>query len=345
MEFEIFNLEKIKDLIGPLEGLQGNLAKLDKLYEDYKEESIIVSNIFENDDFITQLEEVNEILSKSYQEIRQISSQNLNQFLFFQDLLIQKYKEAFKDSLKAINLTQSYTKQLGLYLIENRNISKNIETISFIPSLSLEEWLELLNSLKLNSIFLTGVNNIEKYFISIIESKLELELEKVPDDIDTEIVNKFKETYLRSPISFEEFLYEIEKQLTAEELKKKRKIIEELKKKEVIEDMKKKQEDQFHSSTYQEYIRLSDEEFERRRRKQRREKLSEIAEKPSKEIELSDDVVEKIEKFKSQFEKNFEEEYLIQKDDELDPLDLIRERKKKKKEEYQKYLKKFKKDN
>ncbi len=345
MESEIFDLEKIKDLIEPIDLLQGKLTKLDMVYDKYKEISSLVLKIMDNQDFLDQFDEINKVLDKLNRDLHYISNQNLTNFLFFHDLLIQKYKESFKESLKVINITQDHMKELGLSFIENRKIHKIIRTISYIPSLSLDEWLELLSSLKLNSIFFIGVEKIEKFFKIKLESKLKLELEKIPEDIDKEIIEKFKATYENDPLSFQDFLQQIENQLSAEELKKKRKIIEDLKNKELLEKMKKKQEDQFHSKTYQEYIHLPDEEFERRRRKQRREKLSELAEKPAKEIELSEDVVEKIEKFKSQFEKKFEEDYLIKKDDDMDPLELIRERDKKKKEEYQKFINKFKKED
>ena len=344
MEYEIFNLEKIKELIKPLDRLQGKSATLNLIYEDYQKQYESFLEIFDNDELNIQLKNTHKILEKLTEEIAKISNQNLSEFLFFHDLLIQKYKESFKESLKHIGLNSNNTKKLGLTFIEKKEVNKIVEKISFIHSLAINEWLEILISLKLNSIFLNNVDKIKEYFRTIIDSKLKYELEKIPEDTNLEIINKFKEVFPETQISFEDFLYDIENQLSAEEFKKKKQILEELKKKESLEEMKKKQQDQFRSSTYQEYIYLSDEEFERRRRKQRREKLSEIAEKPSKEVELSDDVLEKIEKFKSQFEKKFEEEYLIQKDDEMDPLDLIRERKKKKKEEYQKFIDKFKKE-
>ena len=104
-----------------------------------------------------------------------------------------------------------------------------------------------------------------------------------------------------------------------------------------MKKLKKNQEEQ--KKTYEEYLKLSDSEFKRLRRKKSREKLTDISEKSTEKdsIEISDEVSEKIEKFKSQLEKRFNEEFMIQKDEEKDPLDLIRERKKKKEKEYKKY--------
>ena len=48
-----------------------------------------------------------------------------------------------------------------------------------------------------------------------------------------------------------------------------------------------------------------------------------------------------IEKFKSEMDRRFKEEFIIKKDEDTDPLDLIRERKLKKAEEYKNYIKKF----
>ncbi|KKL55087.1 hypothetical protein LCGC14_2258910, partial [marine sediment metagenome] len=61
-------------------------------------------------------------------------------------------------------------------------------------------------------------------------------------------------------------------------------------------------------------------------------------------IEISEEISEKIEKFKSKFNKSFEEKYLIKKDEEKDPIDLIRERKSNKDKEYKHFKDHFKKN-
>ena len=90
-------------------------------------------------------------------------------------------------------------------------------------------------------------------------------------------------------------------------------------------------------------MRLSDKEFEKMRRKTRREKLSDLGTKKNKleEIHISEEISEKIEKFKSKFENSFEEKYLVREDIEKDPLDLIRKRKEEKEKEYNRHFKKF----
>ena len=137
-------------------------------------------------------------------------------------------------------------------------------------------------------------------------------------------------------ITFKDFLQLIKEDLTQKDLTVRKDKIGRAKEKEELERLKKKQEEQ--KQTYEDYLKLSDSEFERRIRKKSREKLKNITSiNEGKKIEITDEVSEKIEKFKSKFNKSFEEKYLVQKDDEQDPLELIRERRKKKKKEYKKY--------
>ena len=80
-------------------------------------------------------------------------------------------------------------------------------------------------------------------------------------------------------------------------------------------------------------------------RKEKREKLADvIVDGNQNELELSNEVSEKIKKFKMEFDKNFKEKYLNQKDDDKDPIELIREIKKKKEIEYKKFKNHFESD-
>lgn len=344
LESNIYNLEKIKDITSPIEELQGKISTLESIYEIYNKNYDSFVKEYGDDPLVTQLNDITQILRDINMSLLKYSTGNLNEFLFFQEILIKKYKDSFKDTLKNLNLNQDFTKKIGLLLIEQKKISKIIDNSSFIPSLSLIQWLDLLNSLKNNSLFLTIINKMDKSYSQILMNRFEAALEEIPENTDEILIEKFKKSYLKNPISFEQFLIDIENQLSKEELKKKRKIVEKIKKKEEFDELKKRQEEEFHKSTYQDYIHLSSAEFNRKRRKKKREKLSEIAEKPIKEVEISQDVVEKIEKFKSQLHKSFQEEFLIQKDDQTDPLKVIRERKKLKDEEYQEFIKRFDED-
>ena len=98
--------------------------------------------------------------------------------------------------------------------------------------------------------------------------------------------------------------------------------------------------------SYKVYIKLSDKDFKRKMRKKKRESLSDLAteHENTDQIQMSEEITEKIEKFKLKFDSSFDEKYLIKRDDEKDPLDIIRERKERKKKEYKDYIKKFEND-
>ncbi|MHA1294770.1 MAG: hypothetical protein ACTSQJ_19195, partial [Promethearchaeota archaeon] len=185
---------------------------------------------------------------------------------------------------------------------------------------------------------------VHNFYQNLIKKKLDFELKKIPLDTDPILIKDFKTIFLKNPLTFEEFLFDFEKTLSKEDLKIKRKIIEKFKEKKNIEKLKNQQEKQLkiHGVQFEDYIKLTDEEFRRKRRKEKREKLSDLIKKPNVRPEISEKISEKIEKFKSKV--SFEKKYLISKDNEKDPLDLIREIKKKREEEYKKFLKKFKKE-
>lgn len=342
METKIFNLEKIKEIMNPIEGLQGKVNYLEIIHENFVDNKKSIASVFYRGEYLNQIQALTRILNQIKEDLLKISNDNISKFLFLQDNLIKKYKESFKESLKHLNLTENSTSQIGLFLIEKKKISKIIDQSSFISSLSLNQWIQLLNSLKKNSLFLSSINKIKEFYGAIRKERLAMELNKIPGHIDPTLIDEYKKSFFNEEETFDQYLLEIESQLSKEELKSKRKIVRKIKEKEELDELKKEQDEQFRSSTYQDYIKLSSAEFERRRRKQRREKLSDLKDLPTKDIEISDDVAEKIELYKSQLKKSFEQEYLIQKDEDTDPLDMIRERKQKAEKEYKKHIKKFK---
>ncbi len=339
---QLFNLEKIKKASYPIEELQGKINNLDLIYKNFIENKKKITQSFKGKDFLSNIQKITEYLNEINKKLLKVSNENVNKFLTFQGYLISNYKEAFKESLKSLKLGSNFTKEFGLYLIENKIISKIIDQCAYVPAINIEEWLDLLDSLKQNSIFLLVIKKVEKFYNSIIKARLNLELTKIPEDTDPILIKDYKQAFLKEPITFYQFLNELESKLTKEELDTKKELIEKTKEKEKLEQLKKKQIEQ--QKSYEDYFKLSHKEFERRRRKKKREKLSDFVIKPKNTneiIEISEEVSEKIEKFKSKFGNSFEEKYLIQKDDEKDPLDVIRERKKQKKEEYKDYIKKF----
>ena len=120
---QLFNSEKIKEVTNPIEYLQGNLSNLEIIYRSFIENKGIVDTINDKD-FRLDIQSISEKLNEINENVIRISNENINKFLVFQDLLIKKYKDAFKENLKSLNLENDFTKEFGLFLIENKKISK-----------------------------------------------------------------------------------------------------------------------------------------------------------------------------------------------------------------------------
>ena len=335
---QIFNLEKIKELTSPIEDLQVELNQLNDTSLKITENMQFIEHEFNDKNFLSQIATLKELLQNVNNRLNKISKINLNRFLDFQDQLIKKYKEDFKNNLKKLNINKEITKKIGLNLIERKKISKIIDFMSFVPSIEIARWLELLDSLKHNTIFLKTIKKTKRYYQNLIQVKLKKELSRIPEDIDPNLIKDYEKFFKEDPtLTFNEFFQTIENQLTQQELSAKRAVTKKVKEKEELEKLKKKQEEQ--KKAYVNYLKLSDREFKRLRRKKSREKLTDISKEPTENnsIEICDEVSEKIKKFKSQFEKSFNEKYMIQKDEDKNPIDLIRERKKKKDKEYKEF--------
>lgn len=341
MENQLFNLEKIREFTSPIENLQGKVNQITNIAEKLESEKRLISQYFDDESFINQLNELTKILSNIYKNLENISNNNINRFLDLQNKLLNKYKNDFKDHLKLISLNEINTKIIGLNLIENRKISKIISQTSYISSIGINQWLELIDALNRNSLFLSSVELLKIFYSNLIDKRLKDELSGIPDSIDSSFLKEYEQQfYLNPELTYEEFLQTVENKLTKQELLVRKEYVNKRKEKHKIEELKKKQEEQ--TETYKNYFKFSEKEFERRERKRKREKLiNVILDGNQKKLELSDEVSEKIEKFKSQFDKNFKENYLNQKDDDKDPIELIRERKKKKEKEYKKFKNHF----
>lgn len=338
----ILDLNRIKSITKPLITLQNGLGSLSPLLEQIeKSKKGFHKNFFLNTDK-QHFGQIITLIQEFHNELTQITHKNITNFLAFQDNLLKKYREQYRDRLLRLKIDQEKSKNLGLYLIGQKKISKVDHQISYVNSIILDDWFNLLDSLNQNSIFLRLIPKIRDYYKKITHNRLQMELEKIPEEFDVTIKQEFKNAFNEDPdLSFEQFFNENEKMLTAADLNTRREALQRAKEKEELEKLKLKQEEQ--NQGYKDYLKLSAKEFERRRRKKSREKLSEIdiSSNPKEEIEISKEVSEKIEQFKSQFEKKFQDDYLTRVDQELDPLDLIRERKKLKAEEFKKFKKHF----
>ncbi|MHA1149305.1 MAG: hypothetical protein ACTSR8_13805 [Promethearchaeota archaeon] len=339
MENKLFNLEKIKEITNPIEDLESKAESIERLYNKMLQNYDQFRKIIPEDTFYRKLNPLLDKLSIMHKEIIELSKSNISGFLVFQDYLIKKFKDSFKESLRKLNLNHEVSKKIGLYLIENRKISTIISEATFIPAISINQWLELIDSLDQNSLFLSVIRKIRVFYSEIIEEKLEKIINTLPEDTDKSLIEAYKNAYQEEQISFQEFLNDYESKLTKEQLKSKEALIKKTNEQKKLKQLKKKQEEQ--KQNFNDYFKYSQKEFQRILRKKKRKKLSDIDQKPEVHKEISEEVFEKIEKFKSKFEKKFEEDLLIKKDDEKNPLELIRERKKKKDEEYKDFIRRF----
>ncbi len=328
--------------VDPIEKIQSVTFDINKTHNDlfnYLEENR------ENHSKPDLLNEFKSFLSKIQKfniKIETLNRKYLHKLFNLRDKFTNEIQREKFRIIEEANLTKEKLKTIGNYLIENRFISRTISEISVNKSIGLADWLEIIESLKRNSIFVQSILNLKNYSASLYQKKLELELEKIPQGTRKDLIEKFKKQFLNKEVSnFTEFMVVHNRELSKDEIKEKQKIIEKARSQEKIELLKKRQAQE--QLSYNEYFELSQEEFERRRRKRKREKLSEIVKDEDKvsKLEIPEEISEKIEKFKSKIDHTFEKDYLVSEDDNLDPLDLIRTRKEKKKKEYREHIKKF----
>ncbi|MFX0025348.1 MAG: hypothetical protein ACFE8M_02960 [Candidatus Hermodarchaeota archaeon] len=342
MNTTLFNLDKIKELTLPIEDLQAKINKLNNLKNKLIQDKDKLIEYINKSDIVNQFQNLIVNIENLHNQLIKISKENLNTYFFYQDKLINKYKEAFKEKLRIAKINEKITKNIGVTLIENKQVCKLIDKLSFIPSIELKQWLDILDSLNQYSIFLNTIKKVSNFYKILINEKFNKKLSEIPKDTDVKLIENYKKAFLKDTnLGFVEFIQEMERNLSKEDLKIQKKIIQKAKEKEEIEKLKKKQKEQ--QEGYQNYLNLSESEFERLRRRKKREKLEDITLKPKdlNEIEIPEDVSKKIEEFKSKFEKSFHENHLINENENKDPLELIRERKKKKAAEYKKFKKHF----
>jgi hypothetical protein len=344
MENQLFNLKKIRELTSPVENLQGKVNKITNLINQFESEKLNVSQYSDNEPFLNQITDITIILESINKNLKNIFTNNINDFLNLKHELTNKYKNDLKNNLNFFDLNKKHTILIGHSLIEKRNISKILTQISYTPSISVTQWLELFDALNQNTIFLSSVENLQKSLLKNVKKRLDYELKKIPNDTPSSIIEEFERQFnINYELTYEKFLKTIESKLTEEELQAKKELLSKSKQKQKFEELKKKQEVQM--ETYESYLKLSKKEFERKLRKGKREKLTDVSESgDQKKLELSDEVTEKIEKFKMKFDKKSDKNYLLKEDIDEDPLKIIRDRKKKKEKEYKKFKDHFESD-
>ena len=344
METELFNLKKIKGLTAPIKALQGKVNQVSNLVKNLELEQQVASSYYGNDSFLKDFAQLTKLVDQINENLKTLSNHNVNKFLKLKNYLINKHKQSINERLKSNDLDDNYLIQIGLSLIENKEISKIIERITYIPSVSVKEWLDLIDALNQNTLFLKSVDNLREHYKIILQNKLKKELDKMPSDVKSSVIEDFeRQFYLTPEITYDKFIQSLEHKLTEEELKSKKDLLEKRKEKKEIEELKKQQEKQ--TESYDSYLKFSNKEFERRLRKQKREKLTDISDTGNKKnLEITEEISQKIEMFKKQMDKRSEEHHHTLSDSSADPIKLIRERKRKKKEEYDTFKDHFESD-
>ena len=344
METELFNLEKIKGLTALIKVLQGKVNQVSNSVKSFEDRQQVTTLYHGNDLILKDITKLTKLVNNIDEYLKNISNYNINKFLKLNNYLINKYKQKINDNLKTIDIDNAYLIQIGLSLIESKDISKINDRITYIPSVSIKEWVDLIDALNQNTLFLNSVDNLREYCKVILQNKLKIMLDNIPPNVESDTIEDFKKQFHLTPdITFNKFIQSLERKLTEEELKSKKELLELTKERKEFEELKKKQEEQ--TESYDSYLKFSNKEFERRLRKQKREKLIDISDTgDKKKVELSEEISQKIETFKKKLDKR-SEEYLIPLTDSItDPLKLIRERKRKKKEEYDKFKDHFESD-
>jgi len=283
-----FNLEKIQEITSPIEEFEGKIKSLEEIFERSIKTKIKITKKFQDSPLLDQIQVISQSFNDLYTNLIKFSNENVKKFLIFQSNLTEKYNKSFKQNLNGLNLK---TKEIGLNLIEDKKIFKVLKHSTIIPSLSSNQWIELIKSLQENSLFVAVIKNVEKF-------------------------------------------------LEAEEFRITKKKIKEQQDAEVLKELEEKQSE-LKLNEYQEYLKYSKAEFDKRRRREKRKKLEDLQAKPETLIEITGDISEKIENYKSKLKSEFNEKYLIQKDEGQDPITLIRELKKEEEEKYKEYLKKI----
>jgi len=344
METELFNLKKIKGLTAPIKALQGKVNQVSNLVKNLELEQQVASSYYGNDSFLKDFAQLTKLVSQINENLKIVSNHNVNKFLKLKNYLIDKHKQSINERLKSNDLDDNYLIQIGLSLIENKEISKIIERITYIPSVTIKEWLDLIDALNQNTLFLKSVDNLREHYKIILQNKLKKELAKMPSNVKSSVIEDFeRQFYLTPEITYEKFIQSLEHKLTEEELKSKKELLEKRKKKKEIEELKKQQEKQ--TESYDSYLKFSNKEFERRLRKQKREKLTDISDTGNKKnLEITEEISQKIEMFKKKMDKRSEEHHHTHSDSSADPIKLIKEKKKKKKEEYDSFKDHFESD-
>ena len=197
MENQLFDLKKIREVTSPIENLQGRVSQLANLVNEFESEKLKISQYSDNEFFLTQITDLTPILENINKNLKKIFTNNINEFLNLKHKLTNKYKTNLKNNLKIIDLNNNNAIDIGQSLIEKRIISKIITQVSYTHSISIKQWLELIDALNENTIFLSSAEKLQKSFLKIVKNRLDNELKKIPINTPSSIIEEFEEQFMK----------------------------------------------------------------------------------------------------------------------------------------------------
>ncbi|MBD3254699.1 MAG: hypothetical protein GF383_06380, partial [Candidatus Lokiarchaeota archaeon] len=206
MEKNAFDLQRIRELIYPGNTLQGQLESLVDRTENYEEQVKQFEQSKYDEENASKINQISKKIIEIQNKLIEITRSNVKNFIFFQDKLLEKHKENYTRKLKQLNLSLKQTKEIGINLIENKKISKVIESANFISSISIETWLDILASLEGNSLFLSSIQKARKLYVNTLTSRFLEEMNKIPEEVSEDIKEEYKKTFFAEPQPFNEFL-------------------------------------------------------------------------------------------------------------------------------------------
>ena len=345
----IFSVEKVKELTKSIGIIQGKLNAIKKIYDNFNCDlkNIIEQSSNEKKDQLSILESLNDSLKTINAEILKFFDINSENWLYFKDLILLEYKNSIKENLLNMNLNADSLRKVGIELIKNKNTSSLLNEANYITSIDLNNWALMVDSLKNNSPFLSAVGRAKNYYQNEIERLLHLELKKIPRNFNGKLIAQFKKEFRKNKITIEDFIYN-SKMVPPKKKPLKKKTDNSFSKKK-IEPKKTSRRDGDQFKSYDTLFNLSDEEFQRLKRKKTRKKLDAL----SKEKKATDSLKEEKEKvledkkIETSIEGSQTEGELLEEEDskqvKTDPLEIIRERKKTKQEEFDEHLDRIKK--
>lgn len=342
----IFSVERIKELTNSIDAIQGKSNLINKLYLIYKEalkNLLKKPNLMENDR-IKFFNDLDNLLEAIYSKLSKNSEFYLENWLLFKDLLLSQHILTIKNILTEKNFSQESLKKVGISLIKKKRVSSFLEKISFIFSLDIDFWESIVNALNNNPDFLKTLNKIKIFYQNEMERLLNIELNKIPKNIDYKIINEFKKEFKKKNISFKEFMITSKSKFPKKKFAREKITLETKKKKNEFDRLKEKQDTRFKS--YDKLFTLSEDEFQRLKRKKKRKKLDSSSKLEKKEHASPDkkkEIDKKKESTQTPKQDIFSREIKENIEDDIDPIEVIKKRKQKKEEEFEKYLNKIQK--